>query len=631
MIQFRCTRCQHVVESTEEKIGKKMYCPVCYLEIIVPPESTIKEIDESQLYATNTEPIDAREIAKRQKSVSLRCPICNTNIAVEEEQIGKILICPECETKVRVPKSISTKFKLAEEKRSKLNQLQNNQTNEPTQHELTQQNNIYEISGNNTTTPQNKTIRVYCKLCGTLMYALESQVGEELTCPDCETKTVVVVPKKSAPISTQQQNTTASFSQSVFEGKNTFEVAGDVPQYNNNILLVPVVCSLCGTRMYAGEDEIGGFKICPDCGRQNEIKPVPKAERIKPDLTNGSYNVGQVNELEERPVLRTLTDYRFVDGSLDKELYSQQYDSTELSESLSLLSTDSDTYATTPSDSPTSNTRQIATTPTNRIDHYLLVGGNVPCLPRHPFLSRIFLSFMCGVLCGRLVVGCFLVVFGVVFTCLCPGMLVVIGGMMGVVLVVGGLFFISDTFYTLFSCTMVGNDLPDREDWNEFRLIEFGATFIWLLFLLSISLLPSYLLRVFFGLSGDLMSILLLSGGSVAIFFPIFFLSCIESNSGFVILSQETCRSLLCCVWGWVRFYFISFLLLTIFLAISFAIVSIANNTFANTTQELIIITTSLITPIWTFFTILYSRFLGRLSWIIEESIKKRKQILNRG
>jgi DNA-directed RNA polymerase subunit RPC12/RpoP len=35
-------------------------------------------------------------------------------------------------------------------------------------------------------------IPVYCKLCRTLMYASEDQIGSELTCPDCGVKTIVV-------------------------------------------------------------------------------------------------------------------------------------------------------------------------------------------------------------------------------------------------------------------------------------------------------------------------------------------------------------------------------------------------------------------------------------------------------
>ncbi|MDR2761879.1 MAG: hypothetical protein LBB88_04710, partial [Planctomycetaceae bacterium] len=100
MIHFRCVRCQHAVEVSDEMVGKKMYCPVCYFEITVPIESTVKPVDESQLYAMDSEPTDASKMTNRKKFVSLRCPICNANISVSKEQIGKILVCPDCETKV---------------------------------------------------------------------------------------------------------------------------------------------------------------------------------------------------------------------------------------------------------------------------------------------------------------------------------------------------------------------------------------------------------------------------------------------------------------------------------------------------------------------------------------------------
>ena len=40
--------------------------------------------------------------------------------------------------------------------------------------------------------------------------------------------------------------------------------------------LVPVVCSICQTRVYATLDQVGSLMECPDCYTQNLVKPPPK-------------------------------------------------------------------------------------------------------------------------------------------------------------------------------------------------------------------------------------------------------------------------------------------------------------------------------------------------------------------
>ncbi|MDR2115414.1 MAG: hypothetical protein LBP87_03430 [Planctomycetaceae bacterium] len=51
-------------------------------------------------------------------------------------------------------------------------------------------------------------------------------------------------------------------------------VAPDIP-YNAGTRLIPVICSACKTRLYAGENQVGLWKRCPDCGRLTEILAVP--------------------------------------------------------------------------------------------------------------------------------------------------------------------------------------------------------------------------------------------------------------------------------------------------------------------------------------------------------------------
>jgi DNA-directed RNA polymerase subunit M/transcription elongation factor TFIIS len=577
-------------------VGEKMYCPVCYFEITVPAASTVKDIDESKLYAIDAEPVDVREMEERKKFISMRCRVCHTNIAVSKEQVGKILVCPECETKVRVPESALKKFKQSEENWNRISQTQDKQ-----QFPITQQpdRDTYAISGDDSAKSEGKNIRVYCKLCGTMMYASEPQIGTEITCPDCETKNLVVAPRKSA-IAAQFQTPPLP---PVFEGGKSFGIAGKDSPLAVTGLLVPVVCSLCGTRMYAGESEIGGFKICPDCGTQNEIKSVPKKERIQPQIAQGDgYGVDKIDKNEKRPAIRTLTDYRYVEGSVDEELYNPEkakskLKSTKTSDPLPSEKTNSTTSTASPP------TKSIARNRARRIDDDV----QSPQLPRFPLFARIFVTFTCAMLWWRVLIGLFSMIFLV------------------------GFIWLADTFYTVFLFTFVGKDLPDKEDWNDFRPVEYGLIFFWLIFLVFVSSLPGFVAVYLIDLPPvqtpmNMIAVSIISAFfaqvSIVVFFPILFLSTIESNSPFLFFSKTIYGSLITCFEYWFLFYIWSFLLFAMF--IFFPIWSkhylLLSDAFG-----------SILTIIfWTILLILYARLLGRLGWIIEErsnnSSKKKRR-----
>jgi DNA-directed RNA polymerase subunit RPC12/RpoP len=53
---------------------------------------------------------------------------------------------------------------------------------------------------------------------------------------------------------------------------------------------IPVVCSLCGTRMYTSRQKIGSQITCPDCHTRTVVKePPPKPEPTKPKYTGEEY------------------------------------------------------------------------------------------------------------------------------------------------------------------------------------------------------------------------------------------------------------------------------------------------------------------------------------------------------
>ncbi|MDR1141608.1 MAG: hypothetical protein LBL62_07945 [Planctomycetaceae bacterium] len=70
------------------------------------------------------------------------------------------------------------------------------------------------------------------------------------------------------------------------------EIAPDLP-YNTGIRLIPVICSACKTRLYAGENQVGLWKRCPDCECLTEILAVPLRFVLTADDPEaaGGYNI----------------------------------------------------------------------------------------------------------------------------------------------------------------------------------------------------------------------------------------------------------------------------------------------------------------------------------------------------
>ena len=315
-IRFRCPRCNHRVKADDKTVGQSLYCPTCYYKLIVPAESTVKAPEEIEVYGVDAVPVDVRDMKDRQQT-SYPCPICHALIAITPEMPGTTTICPDCGTSVAIPADVSTT--IAAEALPTLRErpilpppLPGEESNQL--YGLRQTASLPGVAySSDAALAGPEVFPVWCRLCGTIMHATEEQIGTELTCPDCETKTLVRRPAEKLDVGPHQTQ--------LFEGGNTYEITDlDVPPGTR---LVPVVCSLCHTRMYAPESDIGGTKICPDCGRENPIVDVPEKQKVVYELTGKSYGVGD-QPTAPRPVFRIGIDYRKVEGSLDMDHWRER-------------------------------------------------------------------------------------------------------------------------------------------------------------------------------------------------------------------------------------------------------------------------------------------------------------------
>ncbi len=287
LIRFRCPQCTRSWKVEAKHAGKKFRCPACYKERTIP-DKNVEEPAADQLYGVNETVRDTREIIREQSLVSFRCRICRAGLAASTDQVGQTVLCPDCDTPNVVPEP-----KPKEEKKEPA---------EPVE--------IYGFAGMGDGSPQyddESMFSVRCPLCHALLYARDDQIGTSLKCPDCYRD----VPVRGWP----EKPVKEKFAPKVYEGSSTYELAA-ADRLPPETQLVPVVCSLCYTRMYATVDQIGQEKECPDCGKMNLIKPVAKEDiKTAADLfvPSGGYGVG---EIADRPKMRVNVDYRTVDGAV---------------------------------------------------------------------------------------------------------------------------------------------------------------------------------------------------------------------------------------------------------------------------------------------------------------------------
>jgi uncharacterized CHY-type Zn-finger protein len=141
-------------------------------------------------------------------------------------------------------------------------------------------------------------IPVICGVCKTRMLATPEQVGQELTCPDCQTR-CRVPPPAERPASAEETPRPR-------EGPDAEYglVAGvDQPPPGSEAYAehVAIECPVCHTRLHFTLDRVGQTAICPDC-LVPLVVPQPKkkvgwVERSEPHQTNAPEETGSSEDL----------------------------------------------------------------------------------------------------------------------------------------------------------------------------------------------------------------------------------------------------------------------------------------------------------------------------------------------
>ena len=633
-IEFRCHQCHHLQTVDSSKIGQQVYCRVCYLKLTVPAESTVKAIDESQLYTADAEPLDVREMHDRHALISLCCDLCKTNIGVRKEQVGEEITCPECGSKITVPKAIAEKA--AARLKDKLDKVMLGLGT------MSQKETYSLRDGTSVPTDDwSKRFRVICQLCGTPLFATEEQVGTFVTCPDCETKTKVPPPPKKIDTTPVQPMT--------FEGDAVFGFATPPPPNATNTpfsvppppkeKLVPVVCHLCQTRMYAKESQIGQFKTCPDCGRQTEIKAVPKHEMTTADAVGtGAYEVDVNESPAPRPTFRTLTDYRYVDGSLDKQLYGDRYsDENSAKSKRKSKTTDSqkDEFHLDPSmsayyiDAETLRERRERRNQKNPVSRRSL---DRPKLPTRPLTERFFVPFADSGVWLRLTLFTLVGLVGALLLFSLDGILDDFGTIftspLTLILYVVAFSYLASFSLQLFGLTSSGSD--DGTFDGEVSLFDYFINGLWFLAYVVVTATPGFFIADAWCVPSDSVSspemtyliIYVAMRISHWILFPICFLSSMEADSLFIPLAKNTLFSFWRQPFAWLRFYSLTGVLFVL----SDVCIFVLLNTWLASIALMFYVFVTFFFLLFAVQSMFFFRLLGRLAWLLEETERQKRE-----
>ncbi len=124
-------------------------------------------------------------------------------------------------------------------------------------------------------------ISITCPVCSARMYAELDMVGQEVTCPDCDTPTVVPAP--------QEVDRTVGQAAVAVEPGEGYALTDEVDVGRSaDVEYFPLTCPRCDTLIKATRAQIGEEIVCPDCQVPMTVSAPPeKPSRRTPTTEQG--------------------------------------------------------------------------------------------------------------------------------------------------------------------------------------------------------------------------------------------------------------------------------------------------------------------------------------------------------
>jgi DNA-directed RNA polymerase subunit M/transcription elongation factor TFIIS len=251
------------LEARRSQAGNSMRCPWCLSPQTVPQESRDdREPEQYPLRAADSDATAGPQPAA-ENYIPVVCDLCHTRMYATPEQVSKRLTCPDC-GKVTIVRPPALPHKPSPETPEDgpapdiYNVLEGTEQPPPTSQAV-----------------YGKYIPVFCGACRTRMLATEDQVGRELVCPDCGTKTRVVPPAETVELDRPDVSQAGQY-----------DLAGvDQPGPDSAALREQFrfACPVCSTHLHAMPEEAGHETRCPDCFTTFTIpKPPRKPQPSRP-------------------------------------------------------------------------------------------------------------------------------------------------------------------------------------------------------------------------------------------------------------------------------------------------------------------------------------------------------------
>jgi len=390
-------------------------------------------------------------------------------------------------------------------------------------------------------------LAVICRVCGTRMYATPQEVGEEMECPDCGTRT-----KVSPPLPPPAASPPLPASSPEDEEYSIYQGEGQPPPNHREVhqTYIPVVCGVCRTRMLATLDQVGQEIICPDCDTPAVVPPpatpTPRVS-VGPSDYGAPYAIGLWNwwETAAAPPDTASAEMQLLEEPAEEYAVSAPQPTLDLKPA---LFPESESAAVeTPGEDEPRTLRSIEEEEPEEV-------------PRRPFLTGVFsFPFYSGSLIYWIVLW---IGAAGIAVCVREAYLLTQSSELGwalsiLLIVLSGLFGLLWMMFASAVGMAIVQDTSDGCDrivnWPQGTVFEWFPEFLVVVNSLSLSLIAGLGLGTIFGVDAPQAGFPPAIAGFVL--FPLFLVSMLEGNSPWKPFSWPIWRSVFSVGWAWGLFY----------------------------------------------------------------------------
>lgn len=431
--------------------------------------------------------------------------------------------------------------------------------------------------------PEPQYIGFECRLCQTRMYALPDDVGKNVKCPDCGTKTPVPRP---TVVKAKRMPTALEGEQYELWDADTAPLPSEMlaaqPAY------IAMECRMCQTLFYGTPEQVGKELACPDCGTKHVVPP-PKAP-IKPNhrLVDEDEEIGldESSPPPEPPVVaapprRLLLYEAEAEQERERNFRAARHGKKRA--------------------------WQVDAQGRPVMPRFPLISGIVPFLwsPGVPVRwALLSVVAMIAVVLGALGVGA----IGTGSSRVEVGMGAIAGVCFFIIGCITAAFWLAAFASIVLAIVVESSEGNHRiHQWPPPNPVEWLPEMIYIVVAGFVCLFPGWLLARLVPGTAEV-GVLLVAGGAV-LALPIVILSQLEFDSPFAVVSSHVLASVVRCPLSWLLFYAEVALVAAICMATTFYLATLAPGAMP------------LLVPLYVAALIVSARLLGRLSWGLAEEM----------